>query len=65
MKQINWGIIGLGNIALKFADGFKNLNNAKLIGIASKSNEKLQKFKHQFNIEKNFCFNDYESLLKS
>ena len=24
MKQVNWGIIGLGNIALKFADAFKN-----------------------------------------
>ncbi len=64
MKQINWGIIGLGNIALKFADGFKSVDNAKLIGISSKSKQKLQKFKEEFHIEENFCFNDYESLLK-
>ena len=64
MKQINWGIIGLGNIALKFADGFKNVDNAKLIGISSKNNQKLQKFKEEFHIEENFCFNEYESLIK-
>ena len=29
MHKVNWGIIGLGNIAQKFAEGFKNTNNAK------------------------------------
>ena len=64
MKQVNWGIVGLGNIALKFAEGFKNLDNAKLIAISSKNNKKLQKFKEEFHINENFCFNDYESLLR-
>ena len=43
MKKVNWGIIGLGNIANKFADGFKNLENAKLIGISSRNINKLKK----------------------
>ena len=33
MRKVNWGIIGLGNIALKFASGFKNINNATLKSI--------------------------------
>ena len=64
MKQnINWVIIGLGNIALKFAEAFKDVDNAKLIGIASKNVEKLENFKQQFKIENQFCFNEYENLL--
>ena len=64
MQKINWGIIGLGKIALKFAEGFKNIDNAKLLGISSKDNEKLKKFKEDFKIENNFCFNNYENLLE-
>ncbi len=64
MKQVKWGIIGLGNIALKFAEGFKNIDNAKLVGISSKSSIKLKNFKEKFHIDENFCFNDYESLIK-
>ena len=33
MKKVNWGIIGLGNIALNFADAFKYSKNAKLIDL--------------------------------
>ena len=64
MQKVNWGIIGLGKIALKFAEGFKNIDNAKLLGISSKDNEKLKKFKEDFKIENNFCFNNYENLLE-
>ena len=64
MQKVNWGIIGLGKIALKFAEGFKNIDNAKLLGISSKDNEKLKKFKENFKIENNFCFNNYENLLE-
>ena len=27
-EKVNWGIIGLGSIANKFADGFSIINNA-------------------------------------
>ena len=51
MKHIvKWGIIGLGNIAFKFANAFYNADNAELIAVASKSNEKLIKFKQNFNL---------------
>ena len=40
MKHIdNWSIIGLGNIAFKFPKSLYNVNNAKLIAVASNSNE--------------------------
>ena len=45
MKKINWGIIGLGNIANKFADGFSNIDNASIKWIASLNENKLQSFK--------------------
>ena len=60
---INWGIIGLGNVALEFARAFKDSNNSKLIGISSNTPDKIQKFKEEFNINKDYCFNKYEDLL--
>ena len=33
MKQVRWGIIGLGNIASKFAEGFQYTKNDKLFAI--------------------------------
>ena len=46
MKKVNWGIIGLGSIAIKFADGFKNSENAKLIAISSKNSNSLKNSKN-------------------
>ena len=63
MHKVNWGIIGLGNIAQKFAEGFKNTNNAKLLGISSRDDKKIKKFKEDFKIEDKYCFNNYESML--
>ena len=65
MKKINWGIIGLGNIANQFAEGFSNLDNAFIKGIASKNEKKLISFKNKFNIVDNFCFNKYEELISN
>ena len=65
MKKINWGIIGLGNIASKFAEGFSKVDNCSLKGIASKDNNNLNLFKKKFNIEDKFCFNNYKDLILS
>ena len=65
MKQVNWGIIGLGTIASKFADAFKSSRNAKLLAISSKNKDKIKDFKERFNIQNNYCFNNYEDLLNS
>ena len=61
---IKWGIIGLGNVAHEFAKSFYNIKNAKLIAIASKTHNKLSKFKDEFNIDPNNCYGEYEKLLK-
>ncbi|MDA7770093.1 Gfo/Idh/MocA family oxidoreductase [Candidatus Pelagibacter sp.] len=64
MKQnINWGIIGLGNIATVFAESFKGLENAKLISISSKNQHKLKIFKEKLHINQKYCFDNYEDLL--
>lgn len=65
MKKINWGIIGLGNIANSVAPAFKNLNNANLIAIASKNKKKLKNFKNNYNIDSKYCFNDYKDLVQN
>lgn len=64
-SKVNWGIIGLGDIASAFANSFKNIKNARLISIASQSPEKLKKYALQFNIEKKFCFENYKNLIES
>jgi len=64
MKEINWGIIGLGNIALKFAEGFRFSDISRLRGIASRDQGRLKQFQNTFQVEKKYCFNDYEELLQ-
>jgi len=64
MKKINWGIIGLGNIANIFSEAFLNVNNAKLLSIASQNSKKLENFRAKYNIDKVFSFNNYSKLLK-
>ena len=63
MDNINWGILGLGDIAHTFSKGFEDTSNAKLLAVASKDLEKLNKFKDKFNVENKFLFNDYEDLI--
>ena len=63
MEKINWGILGLGEIAHKFSEGFIETSNAKLLAAASKDQEKSKKFKDQFNIESKYLFNSYEELI--
>ena len=63
MKKINWGIIGLGNIAHKFLGGFKNVKNSNILAIGSKNYSKLKKFKEEFKIEKKFVFSNYDELI--
>jgi predicted dehydrogenase len=64
MKQIKWGIIGLGKIASKFAEGFKYTNNAKLFAISSRNKNKLHAFKNRFQVNDDYCFTNYDSLLE-
>ena len=63
--MIKWGIIGLGNMANHFATAIKKIDNAKLVSIASKSKIKLNKFSKNYNISKDFIFNNYKELIES
>jgi len=60
---INWGIIGLGNMANRFASSIKEVRNAKLLGIASKSFFRLRSFGEKYNIEKKYRYKDYSEIL--
>ena len=64
MRKINWGIIGLGNMANLHLTSLKKLDNCILKGIASKNFQKLENFKNKANIENLFCFSNYEDLIK-
>ena len=63
MRKINWGVIGLGNVAQNFSDGFLNLDNSKLLAISSLSESKLNYFKNKYKINENYIFKNYQELL--
>lgn len=60
-KTINWGIIGAGKIARKFATDIKVVPNATLHAVASRSLEKAQAFRTEFGAS--HAFGSYEALL--
>lgn len=60
-KTINWGIIGAGKIAAKFATDLNVVSNAKLYGIASRNIEKAKTFGLEFN--SNTAYGNYEELV--
>ena len=62
---VKWGIIGLGNIAYEFAKAFNSSDNAQLIALASKSEDKLDEFGKNFNIKKENLFNSYEEIIEN
>lgn len=63
MKKIRFGIVGTGNIAHRFAEAIKNVSDAELTSVASRTQENAEKFGDEFNIE--FRFGSYEDMAKS
>ena len=61
--MINWGIIGLGNMATKFAESITEVENASLKAIASRDINRLNGFGDRFNINKKYRFNSYDEIL--
>ena len=50
MKKIRWGIVGPGRIAKKFASAIKNVAEAELVAVASRSKERADIFATEFGI---------------
>ena len=61
-KKIRWGIIGLGNIANKFATDLASIENAQLVAVASRNQQKAAEFAVRHNSKK--AYNSYEKLAK-
>lgn len=61
-KNIRWGIIGLGNIAQKFAADLATIADAELVAVASRSKENADEFAEKFNAKK--AYGSYKELAK-
>ena len=62
---IKWGIVGLGKMANNFARSINEIQNSKLVCIASKSKFKLELFAKNFDIKSSHKFTNYSDLIKS
>jgi predicted dehydrogenase len=59
-KKINWGIIGLGNIARTFAHDLQLVDEAIICGVASRNEEKAKAFAREFDASR--FYGSYEAL---
>lgn len=64
MRKIKWGIIGLGNIANKFAQTLKAMNSVELYAVASRSKEKSEAFGKLYDVPSEKCYGTYEEFIK-
>ena len=62
-KVIHWGILGLGKIARKFAEGLKSVKNAKLIAVASRKQETADAFAKDFDTK--YAHDNYLALAQN
>lgn len=60
--MVKWGIIGLGKIAGKFAEGLKFVDNAVLYAVASSSISRAKTFAQDFSVE-NYS-DSYEAMVR-
>jgi len=61
MKKIwNWGIIGPGNIAHRFAEALLDIPDACLKGVASRSESRAKSFATKYNVDK--FYSSYANL---
>ncbi len=63
MNKIRFGIVGTGTIARRFAEAVKNVGNAQLVAVASRSKENAEKFADEFGIP--VRFDSYEKMAQS
>lgn len=63
MKKLRFGIVGTGNIAHRFAEAIKNVEEAELSAVASRNISTADKFGDEFSIP--LRFGSYEEMAKS
>ena len=63
--MIKWGVIGAGNMGKIFAETIKEVDNAKLIAVASINSKSLDLFSNNFKIKEALRFNNYLSICKN
>lgn len=61
-ETIRWGIIGLGNIAQKFAQDLSLVDDGELVAIASRSMSKALDFNKEFHVTN--VFDSYQELFE-
>jgi predicted dehydrogenase len=61
MHEINWGIIGPGRIANKFASAAMEVDGAHLYAVASRSEERATEFANKYSVSK--VYTDYGQLM--
>ena len=61
-KTVRWGILGLGNIAKKFADDIKFVPDCKIEAVASSDMERSKNFANIYKV--NRFYNNYDDLFK-
>ncbi|WP_166963401.1 Gfo/Idh/MocA family protein [Yeosuana marina] len=59
-RKVRWGIIGLGNIAHKFATDLLTIDDSELYAVASRAQEKATDFASKYNATK--AYSSYEDL---
>ncbi len=63
MKKLRFGIVGTGTIAHRFAEAIKNVEEAELVAVASRTKENAEKFGDEFDIP--VRFDSYEKMAES
>ena len=61
--KVNWGIIGAGKIARKFAEDISKVNNANLFAVASRNKESAKQFAQEFDAI--HYYEGYETMLQN
>lgn len=59
--KIRWGIIGAGGIAKAFVQAVPHSKTGRMVGVASRSQEKADSLGNELNIPK--CYGSYQALL--
>ena len=63
--MIKWGVIGAGKMGRIFAQSIKDVDNAKLIAVASLNKKTLELFGNDFKINEDLRFNNYKAICEN